>query len=48
VAEDQVRTDAPMDLGTFHFLRTGWWIFHIIVIVGIFYLGWLYGGSVFR
>lgn len=37
-----------IELGTFRFLGTGWWIFHIIVIVGVFYLGWLYGGALFR
>ncbi|MGI6488010.1 MAG: hypothetical protein GX964_02195 [Syntrophomonadaceae bacterium] len=46
--DDQTRSDIDMELGTFHFLRTGWWIFHIIAIAGFFYLGWLYGGAIFR
>jgi hypothetical protein len=36
------------DLGTWSFLKTGWWILHVIAIVGFFYLGYLYGASVFR
>lgn len=44
---DEVRTDNDYDLGTFRFLKSGWWIWHVIAIVGVFYLGWLFGGSIF-
>lgn len=30
------------DLGTFNFLKAGWWVWHVIAIVGIFYLGTFY------
>jgi nitrogenase molybdenum-iron protein alpha/beta subunit len=43
----EIRTEEGYDLGTFNFLKAGWWILHIIAIVGVFYLGYLYGGSVF-
>lgn len=33
------------DLGSFEFLKAGWWVWHIIAIAGIFYLGYLYGVS---
>ena len=42
------KTTRDIELGTFAFLGTGWWVFHIIVIAGFFYLGWLYGGAIFR
>lgn len=48
MGDDNVRGNTNMELGTFAFLRTGWWVFHIIVILAVFYLGWLYGGSMFR
>ncbi len=31
------------DLGTFEFLKTGWWVWHVIAIALLFYLGYLYG-----
>jgi len=43
----EIRTEEGYDLGTFNFLKAGWWILHIVAIVGVFYLGYLYGGSVF-
>ncbi|QGT98862.1 hypothetical protein SYNTR_0269 [Candidatus Syntrophocurvum alkaliphilum] len=45
--ENQVKTDDGLDIGTFHFLKTGWWIFHVIIIALTFYLGYLYGGAIF-
>jgi len=36
------------DIGTWHFLKAGWWILHVVGIAGVFYVGWLFGGSVFR
>jgi nitrate reductase NapE component len=36
------------ELGTFEFLKTGWWILHVVAIVGVFYLGYLFGGSLFK
>jgi len=35
------------DLGAFNFLQAGWWILHLIAIVGIFYLGSFYAGKIF-
>ena len=45
--DHDIKTDKGYDLGTLNFLQAGWWILHVIAIVGIFYLGYLYGGSVF-
>lgn len=36
------------DIGTWHFLKTGWWVLHVVGIAAVFYVGWLFGGSVFR
>lgn len=33
------------DLGTFNFLQAGWWILHFAAIAGVFYLGYIFGGS---
>ncbi|HEX3010718.1 MAG TPA: hypothetical protein VHQ70_01610 [Syntrophomonadaceae bacterium] len=44
----ELKTKDGYDIGTWHFLKTGWWILHIIAIAGIFYLGYIYGASVFR
>jgi len=35
------------ELGTWAFLRTGWWILHLVAIALIFYLGYLYGARIF-
>lgn len=45
---NEVKTRGDYELGTFEFLKTGWWVWHVIAIVGIFYLGYLFGGSLFR
>lgn len=42
-----LRSEDGYDIGTFHFLKTGWWVWHIIAIAGVFYLGYLFGGSIF-
>ena len=48
MSEDtNVRHEDGYDLGTFNFLQTGWWILHFIAIVGVFYLGYLFGDSIF-
>lgn len=47
VEANRVRNEEGYDLGTFNFLKAGWWILHIVAIVGIFYLGYLFGGSIF-
>lgn len=44
----EIKTKDSYDIGTFHFLKAGWWVLHIITISGMFYLGYLYGASVFR
>ncbi len=48
MGEDNVERRDEYQLGTFSFLKTGWWVFHVIAIVAIFYLGYLLGGSIFR
>lgn len=35
------------DLKTWGFLQTGWWILHILAIVLVFYLGYLFGPELF-
>ncbi|MGI6469143.1 MAG: hypothetical protein GXZ09_06840 [Syntrophomonadaceae bacterium] len=37
-----------IELGSFAFLRSGWWVLHIVAIAAVFYLGWMFGGSIFR
>ncbi|NLO21125.1 MAG: hypothetical protein GX119_03905 [Syntrophomonadaceae bacterium] len=44
---DRMTTKEGYDLGTFDFLKTGWWVWHIIAIAGVFYLGYVFGGSIF-
>lgn len=41
-------TDNAIELGSFSFLKSGWWILHIVAIVAVFYLGWAFGGALFR
>lgn len=37
---DEVRTsDDPVAGTTWAFLRPGWWILHVVAIVGVFWLG---------
>jgi len=43
-----MRSADGYNIGTWHFLKAGWWVLHIIGIAGTFYVGWLFGGSVFR
>ena len=43
----ELKTKDAYDIGTFHFLKAGWWVWHVVAIAGIFYLGWLFGGTVF-
>ncbi|MGI6453255.1 MAG: hypothetical protein ACOX0E_07330 [Syntrophomonadaceae bacterium] len=43
----ELKTKDGYDIGTWHFLKTGWWILHIIAIPGVFYLGWVFGDAVF-
>ncbi len=45
---NEIKTAQGYDLGTFHFLKAGWWVLHILAIGLVFYLGYLYGASVFR
>ncbi|MGI5921558.1 MAG: hypothetical protein ACOX6I_07460 [Syntrophomonadaceae bacterium] len=44
---EEVKSRDEIELGTFEFLKTGWWIFHIIAIAAIFYLGYIFGDSIF-
>lgn len=46
--ENNIKENNHMELGTFSFLQLGWWVWHIIAIVGVFYLGHIFGSSVFR
>ena len=43
--KNDINTRTGYDLGTFNFLQAGWWIWHVIAIVGIFYLGSFYAGK---
>jgi hypothetical protein len=36
------------ELGTWGFLKTGWWILHVVALAVVFYLGYLYGASLYR
>lgn len=47
MADSELRTEDGYDIGTFHFLKVGWWIWHIIATAGVFYLGYLWGGNLF-
>jgi len=31
-----------MNLGTYAYLRTGWWVLHVVAIAAVFYLGHLF------
>jgi len=42
-----LRTQDGYELGTFHFLKTGWWVLHLIAIAIVFYLGYAYGARIF-
>ncbi len=42
-----IKSAENYDLGTFEFLKAGWWILHVIAIAAVFYLGWLWGGRIF-
>ncbi|MCL1821016.1 MAG: hypothetical protein FWG36_10240 [Oscillospiraceae bacterium] len=48
---EEIRTSdessSGYDLGSFSFLKSGWWIWHVVAIGIIFYLGYLLGGSIF-
>jgi hypothetical protein len=33
------------DIGTWHFLKTGWWILHIVAIGIVFYIGYAIGAT---
>lgn len=46
--ESDVKHDDRYELGSFSFLKSGWWLLHAIAIVAVFYLGYLFGGSLFR
>ncbi|HWP96931.1 MAG TPA: hypothetical protein VN426_08760 [Syntrophomonadaceae bacterium] len=48
MGDQEVKHDERYELGSFSFLKSGWWVFHIIAIVAIFYLGYLLGGAIFR
>ncbi len=49
---DEFRQDIKdandIELRSFSFLRSGWWILHIVSIAVVFYLGWMFGGAIFR
>ncbi len=42
------KTIDSSDLGTWQFLRPGWWFLHAVSIIGLFYLGFLFGDIMFR
>ncbi|MHB9145504.1 MAG: hypothetical protein ACYC5Y_09265 [Symbiobacteriia bacterium] len=37
----RTRKRNPVDGTTWEFLNAGWWVWHVIVIVAVFYLGHL-------
>lgn len=39
----EIRSESGYDLGTFNFLRVGWWALHLIAIAAVAYLGYWYG-----
>lgn len=41
---NDIQTKTGYNLGIFEFLKTGWWVWHIIAIVFVFYLGYLLRG----
>lgn len=43
----ETQTREGYDLGTFNFLKVGWWVWHVVAIAIVFYLGYLYGGRMF-
>lgn len=43
--KDSLQTQDGYDLGTFHFLKAGWWVGHIIFIAVVFYIGWMMGAG---
>ncbi|MEN6389972.1 MAG: hypothetical protein ABFD04_06110 [Syntrophomonas sp.] len=45
---EEVKRENNYELGSFQFLRSGWWVLHVIAIVAVFYLGYLFGGMLFR
>lgn len=45
--DTEMKTENGYDLGTFNFLKTGWWVWHVIAIGAVFYIGYLFGGNVF-
>lgn len=42
-----IKTKDDYDLGTFSFLKVGWWVLHLIAIAIVFYLGYAYGAKIF-
>lgn len=46
--EDNIRDEQNYDLGTWGFLKLGWWVLHVVALVAVFYLGYLYGDMIFR
>jgi hypothetical protein len=35
----EIRSADGYDIGTWHFLKAGWWVLHIVGIAGTFYVG---------
>lgn len=46
--KQDTKTADEIELGSFSFLKSGWWVLHIIAIAAVFYLGWAFGGALFR
>ncbi|MGE5390738.1 MAG: hypothetical protein ACM3PE_06695 [Deltaproteobacteria bacterium] len=44
---NDIETREGYELGTWAFLRTGWWILHLVAVALVFYLGYLYGARIF-
>jgi len=43
VKSSELRSNDGYDIGTWHFLKAGWWVLHVISIAVVFYIGYMLG-----
>ncbi len=41
----ELKSQDGYDIGTWHFLKTGWWVLHVVAIGAVFYVGYAVGMS---
>ncbi len=41
----ELKSQDGYDIGTWHFLKTGWWVLHVVSIGVVFYIGYAVGMS---